>query len=177
MTGRRDLGGGGPLHLWNIQNTPGTPGQDATDSEMQGVRSSVPTCAEPLTRMPANLSSIPPDPIRRLVFIQHAPEPIVYSCGVSGSHVACVQGEDQHATKVWGTDINVADVRKNFTQFIKGFREQEGSDEAGVPKFKEEIKYLEYLQTVRSSLHGCCIVLNLSQSFMHTMCLNLRSTD
>ena len=38
MTGRRDLGGGGPLHLWNIQNTPGTPGQDATDSEMQGVR-------------------------------------------------------------------------------------------------------------------------------------------
>lgn len=39
MTGRRDLGGGGPLHLWNIQNTPGTPGQDtATDSEMHGVR-------------------------------------------------------------------------------------------------------------------------------------------
>ena len=71
----------------------------------------------------------------------------------------------------------MADVRKNFTQFIKGFREQEGSDEAGVPKLKEEIKYLEYLQTVRSSLHGCCIVLNLSQSFMHTMCLNLRSTD
>ena len=39
MTGRRDLGAGGPLHLWNIQNTPGTPSHDATDSEMHGVRS------------------------------------------------------------------------------------------------------------------------------------------
>lgn len=60
-----------------------------------------------------------------------------------------VQAEDQ-ATKVWGTDINVADVRKNFTHFIRGFREQEGQDEEGVPKFKEEIKYLQYLTDVCS---------------------------
>jgi hypothetical protein len=62
--------------------------------------------------------------------------------------VITLQADDQ-ATKVWGTDINVADVRKNFSQFIRGFREQEGQDEAGIPKFKEQIKYLEYLQDVR----------------------------
>lgn len=74
-----------------------------------------------------------------------------FSSRLLRNYVLFVQGEDQ-ATKVWGTDINVADVRKNFTQFIRGFREQEGSDEAGIPKFKEEIKYLEYLTDVRTPL-------------------------
>ena len=73
---------------------------------------------------------------------------MVLLSGMPRSLIACVQGEDQQATKVWGTDINVADVRKNFTQFIRGFREKEGSDEAGIPKFKEEIKYLQYLTEV-----------------------------
>jgi hypothetical protein len=53
------------------------------------------------------------------------------------------------ATKVWGTDINVADVRNQFAQFIQGFRESLGPPDAdGIPKLADEPKYLEYLKMV-----------------------------
>lgn len=106
-----------------------------------------PRVLNPSTRMPANFSTH--HQIRSVGLCSYNRLQNLSYTYAGYLEIACVQGEDQHATKVWGTDINVADVRKNFTQFIRGFREQEGSDEAGVPKFKEEIKYLEYLQTVR----------------------------
>lgn len=60
---------------------------------------------------------------------------------------------------VWGTDINVNDVVNQFTQFVRGFREQTGTDAEGVPILEDEPKYMAYLQEVRAcspgALCGC----------------------
>jgi len=60
-------------------------------------------------------------------------------------------GEIHHdvVTKVWGTDVNVMDVRSQFTQFIKGFREQIDTNAAGDPVLSDEAKYYAYLKLVR----------------------------
>lgn len=61
-------------------------------------------------------------------------------------------GEVHHdvVTKVWGTDVNVMDIRSQFTQFIKGFREQIDTNPAGDPVLAEEAKYYAYLKLVRT---------------------------
>jgi hypothetical protein len=65
----------------------------------------------------------------------------------------CLQdGEDtndQVVTVAWGTDVNITDVRNKFTQFVRGFREQIGTDDAGDPLLAADPKYLSYLQEVR----------------------------
>ena len=52
-------------------------------------------------------------------------------------------------TMVWGTDINVTDVQRQFTTFVKQFRVQTGEDEEGVPQLADEAKYMAYLKDVR----------------------------
>jgi hypothetical protein len=59
-------------------------------------------------------------------------------------------GNDAVFTMVWGTDINVTDIQNQFTQFVKGFRQQTGIDEEGVPVLEAEAKYMAYLTDV------CC---------------------
>ena len=61
-------------------------------------------------------------------------------------------------TMVWGTDINVNDVQNQFTQFVRGFREQTGADAEGVPILEDEPKYMAYLQEVRRAHVLSCAV-------------------
>ena len=53
-------------------------------------------------------------------------------------------------TMVWGTDINVTDVQRQFTSFVKQFRVQTGEDAEGVPQLADEAKYMAYLKEVRN---------------------------
>jgi hypothetical protein len=66
-------------------------------------------------------------------------------------------------TMVWGTDINVNDVQRQFSTFVRGFRVQRGTDEDGVPVLAPEAKYMAYLKDVRgpsghSRLAACHIL-------------------
>lgn len=73
-------------------------------------------------------------------------------------------GNDAVFTMVWGTDINVTDIQNQFTQFVKGFRQQTGIDEEGVPVLEAEAKYMAYLKDVRSCC--CCCHCNGSEGPM-----------
>lgn len=67
----------------------------------------------------------------------------------------CAQGGEAEAgvvrTVVWGTDINVGEVLRQFTLFVRDFRVQTGTDDDGHPVLDAGAKYLKYLEDVRSS--------------------------
>jgi hypothetical protein len=64
-------------------------------------------------------------------------------------HLQDSNGNGAVFTMVWGTDINVTDVQRQFTAFVKQFRVQTGEDEEGVPQLADEPKYMAYLKDVR----------------------------
>lgn len=53
-------------------------------------------------------------------------------------------------TMVWGTDINVTDVQRQFTDFVRQYRVQTGTTAEGRPITEDEPKYMAYLQDVRA---------------------------
>jgi len=52
-------------------------------------------------------------------------------------------------TVVWGTDINLREVQRQFTAFVRDFRATTGTDDDGAPILAPEPKYFRYLQDVR----------------------------
>lgn len=66
-----------------------------------------------------------------------------------------MQGGEQEAgvvrTVVWGTDINVQEVLRQFTAFVREFRVQT-EDETGSMVLDAGAKYMKYLEDVRPSL-------------------------
>ena len=56
-------------------------------------------------------------------------------------------------TMVWGTDINVTDVQRQFSNFVRSFKVQMGTDAEGLPELADEAKYMSYLKDVRFCCH------------------------